>query len=188
MVCLAKIKFPKNNSDILVRRSSAFVNRASSSIVHRSSQRECDTSRFFTSLIFHFFPPFVSCKSVCRNGTFKTNFGPVPIISEKESGVPSETCSSFSISLSSRFLFSISCETNRGFQAANGAFRVVGVVPLFFCSCVLFVPLASACVEIERCAKKKRKRWTNRSITGYALKSTYVRMVEKRFSRDKKFL
>lgn len=114
LVCLAKIKFPKNNSDILVQRSSAF-NRALSSIVHRSSQRECDISRFFHFSHFPFLPSLFHAKVYVVTVPLKTNFGPVAIISEKESGVPSETCSSFSIfplcPFSSFFPF-ISCEMN----------------------------------------------------------------------------
>lgn len=52
-VCLAKIKFPKTNSDILVQRSSVYVNSA---LVHRSfTDQASDTSRFLIFYSFFFF-------------------------------------------------------------------------------------------------------------------------------------
>lgn len=109
-VRFAKIKFLRNNRYPINDRRYTKCDRRS--FTDQVSENSTEVgSRFFLFLFFFaflshslFLSPFcLKCES--RNGTFKANFGPVVIISKKNSDVPSEICSSSCLSSLSFFLF-----------------------------------------------------------------------------------
>lgn len=117
LLCLtvrfAKIKFLRNNRYPINDRRYPSTGRDRRSFTDQVSENSTEVgSRFFLSPPSFFPSSFLSFLSLClkcesRNGTFKANFGPVVIISEKESAVPSDTCSSSCLFLFPRLAFAL---------------------------------------------------------------------------------
>lgn len=143
---LAKIKFPKNNSE----RSTAIVSIYQLSAINDRSPIKSARIRHLGKLARASFPSFhFSCNSKCKNcnGTFKTNFDPRKNRAPRPKPVP---YFSFPFSLSLSLLSLSWFGTNRGFRACGWRFsydrRGSPLFAYYVCS---------SGVEIERCTEKK---------------------------------